>query len=254
MATLLWKQAALLIACKWTPSCMCVRTMKSVNTRKKKPMHIMRAKLMALTERKERPDPRSLAEQCSMRKSIREPEQDKPHLVREFYARLCRQVFASSKLIAVFHSEGLSVGEQNDIKRRLRKNNILLKVYGNSIVQEAISGTDLENMRPLFVGPCIIAVSEELPVKELLKATRRIPKLHLLGGRVGDQLMSPKGMEDYSKLPSLEILQGQFAGLLTSSLSQTYSLLQANQQRLTMNLDQLVKQGGDSGDGTAEDR
>lgn len=66
--------------------------------------------------------------------------------------------------------------------------------------------------------------------------------------------MSPKGMDDYSKLPPLETLQGQFAGLLTSSLSRSYSLLQANQQRLTMNLDQFVKQGGVSVDGTAEDR
>lgn len=58
---------------------------------------------------------------------------------------------------------------------------LILQVYGNSIVQEAIAGTELESMRPLFVGSCIIALSEELTVKELLKATRRIPKIHLLG-------------------------------------------------------------------------
>ena len=57
----------------------------------------------------------------------------------------------------------------------------MIQVYGNSIVNEAITGTELENMRPLFVGPCIIALSEGLPVKELLRATKRIPKIHLLG-------------------------------------------------------------------------
>lgn len=217
-------------------------------------MHIVRAKLMAVTERNPRLDPRSLAEQCSMTRINKEPDTVKPHLVRQFYARLCRQVFESSQLIAVFHNDGLSVQEQIEMARRLRKKKISVKVYGNSIVNEAITGTHLENMRPLFVGPCIIAISEGLPVRELIKDTRRLPKIHLLGGLVGDRLMTAAGMEEYSKMPSLEILQGQLAGLLTSSVSRTYSLLQSNQQRLAMNLDQLVKQGGESEGGSAEER
>ncbi|XP_072181097.1 large ribosomal subunit protein uL10m-like [Diadema setosum] len=237
----------------WTPSTVCVRTMKSVNTRKKKPMHIMRAKLMALTEHRAKKDPRSVAEQCGMTSRIKPAAVEQPHLMEEFYARLVRRVFESSKLIAVFQNDGISTEQQNDIKRRLRKHNISYKLYNNKIACQAISGTRLENMHPLFVGSCIVAVSEEPTVKELLKATKRFPQIHLLGGLVEDQLLSPQGMEEYAKLPSLDVLRGQLAGLLTSSVSRTYSLLQTNQQQLAASLDQLAQRGGESEEGSAEE-
>lgn len=61
------------------------------------------------------------------------------------------------------------------------------------------------------------------------------------GGLVQDRFMSPKQMEEYSLLPSLELARGQLSGLLSSSISKTYSLLQSNQQMLSSNLEQLAK-------------
>ena len=101
--------------------------------------------------------------------------------MQTFLANQCRQQIVSRSLIAVFHNEGLTIEEMTTMKRRLRKVDIFLKLYGNKVVLEALAGTHLANMEPLLVGDNIIAVSDEPVVKELLKATKRIPKIYLLG-------------------------------------------------------------------------
>ena len=98
-----------------------------------------------------------------------------------FYANQCRSVMLSQSLIAAFHSEGLTVEETTIIKRRLRKVGISVKLYNNKVMRMAMSGTQLENMSPLLVGQNVFAVSDKPLVKELLKATKKIPKIHLLG-------------------------------------------------------------------------
>ncbi len=65
------------------------------------------------------------------------------------------------------------------------------------------------------------------------------------GGFVLDRLMSPDEMRNVAKVPSLQYVQGQLAGILSMASSRTYQLLQSNQQRLTSNLNQLVKQGNE---------
>ncbi|XP_038049058.1 39S ribosomal protein L10, mitochondrial-like isoform X2 [Patiria miniata] len=229
----------------WVPSVMCVRTMKSVNTRTPRPMHITRAKLMELTKYKKPKDNRLMAEQCSMR--YRPMPEKKPMAVQTFLANQCRQEMVSRSLVAAFHHEGMTQEELAIMKRRLKKVGISLKVYSNKIVREALLGTRLENMSPLLVGQNVYAVSDEPLVKELLKATKKIPKIHLLGGLVENRLMSAKQMTEFSKLPEKGVLQGELAGILSQAVGSTYSLLQRHQQALVTNLSQWIKQREETG-------
>ncbi|XP_033628652.1 39S ribosomal protein L10, mitochondrial-like [Asterias rubens] len=224
----------------WSPFLMQVRGMKSVNTRVKRPMHITRAKLMELTKYKRPKDLRSMAEQCSMRYKGERIQEENP--VQTFMAKQCREQLTNKPFIAVFNREGLGMDELSALRRRLKKADISIKLYGNDVTREAFLGTKLENMMPLFVGENIYAVGEKPAVKELLKATKKLDKLQLLGGLVDNRLMSAKQMKDYSKLPDIGTLQGQLAGILSQSVGSTYNLLQRNQEALVANLGQWMKQ------------
>ncbi|XP_022079222.1 39S ribosomal protein L10, mitochondrial-like [Acanthaster planci] len=224
----------------WLPSLTSVRSMKSVNTRTPRPMHITRAKLMELTKYKKPKDNRPLAEQCSMR--YKPKAETKPPPVEVFMANQCREQMLSQSLIAAFHNEGLTAEEMSIIRRRLRKVGITVKMYNNKVMRMALLGTRLENMSPLLVGQNVYAVSDKPLVKELLKATKKIPKIHLLGGLVENRLMSAKQMAEFSQLPEKRVLQGELAGILSQSVGSTYSLLQRHQQTLVTNLSQWIKQ------------
>ncbi|XP_072031282.1 large ribosomal subunit protein uL10m-like [Amphiura filiformis] len=230
----------------WTPVSACVRTMKSVNTRFPKPVHINRAKVLHFTRPIKPKDNRTMAEKCNlsqskqnMKKLIERPASP----IEEWAARQVLKNFSSSQLVAVFHAEGLTEEIRLKLYRRLNKGNMKLKVYNNRICNMAVQGTLFENMKPLFVGSNVFVVSEEASVKSMLKITDKVPRIHLLGGFVIDRLMSPEDMRNFSQLPSLPMVQGQLAGILSAATSRTYHLLQANQQRLSNNLSQLVKQG-----------
>ena len=96
-------------------------------------------------------------------------------------AQQCRQVLTAAPLVAVFHSDGLSLDETAGLRRRLHKVGLSLRVYGNQVVREALAGTWLAGLEPLLVGQNLYAVADRPAVAELLKATRRLPKIHLLG-------------------------------------------------------------------------
>ncbi|PIK35380.1 putative 39S ribosomal protein L10, mitochondrial [Apostichopus japonicus] len=213
--------------------------MKAVNTRMKKPMHIMRAKLMKLTEYEKPKDLRPMAETCTVFLRSLEAKIDNP--TQTFYAKMCRRSLESSKLVAVFHNEGMDAEDTIRLRRRLMKHNMDVKIWGMQVVQEAIHETKFRHFEDILHRFNLYVISEEPAVLELLKVAKRSGRIHLLGGLVEDRFMSPKQMQEYSLSPSLEVARGQLAGILNSSLSRTHSLLQSNQQNLATNLEQLAK-------------
>lgn len=72
----------------------------------------------------------------------------------------------------------------------------------------------------------------------------------LAGGCVDDTILSRQGFINYSKLPSLALVQGELVGGLTLLVAQTHSLLQRQPLQLTSLLDQYVRQQHEGGPGT----
>ncbi|XP_033106111.1 50S ribosomal protein L10-like isoform X2 [Anneissia japonica] len=222
---------------------MVIRTMKSVNTRKPMPMHIMRAKLMKVSKWKQKPETRPLPLLCSRIPAKQTVQADAvPNPALEFAARQFYNILISSRMVAVFHHNGIDMETKSMLQKTLKKFNIQLFIIGNEAALLGTSGTKFTNMHPLFIGNNLFAVSEELNVKELLKSTRKLPNILLIGGLLEDQLMSAGDLENFASLPSIEALHSQLAGLLSSTQSTTCRYLQANQQALSMNLSQLQKQ------------
>ncbi|XP_071942206.1 large ribosomal subunit protein uL10m-like isoform X2 [Antedon mediterranea] len=220
-----------------------IRTMKSVNTRKKKPMHIMRAKLMKVTEWREKPDYRPaglLCDRIAAKKIVEvEPEEN---LALEFEAREFYKLLSSSKMVAVFHNNGINMQTKTNLQKKLMKANIQVHIIANDAAKLGTDGTEFANMQRLFIGSNLYAVSDKPNVKELLKATRKVPSILLIGGLLENQLMSFADLEQFGSLPSLDIMQSQIVSTLSSSISTTSRYLQTNQQMLAANLSQLESQ------------
>ncbi|KAI8761379.1 39S ribosomal protein L10, mitochondrial, partial [Biomphalaria glabrata] len=62
-------------------------------------------------------------------------------------------------------------------------------------------------------------------------------------GLVEDTIMSKEMMINFSKMPPIEVLQGELLTILTSSIATTSRLLSTQQEQLSYNLSQLTQRG-----------
>ncbi|XP_037742969.1 39S ribosomal protein L10, mitochondrial isoform X1 [Chelonia mydas] len=225
----------------WLPTLQIVRHAKSV-TRHWKAMHFERQKLMAVTEYIA-PKP-AIPEKC-VTPYIRAIKEENG------YAKLLRrqvtETFRDSKMIAVCQHNFMPSEEMLLMKHRLRKHNIHVKFFPNEIVRPYLSVSKYKNLLPLFVGCSLMLVSPEIKAKEMLRILKNVPQISLLGACIDNTILSNQGVVNYSKLPAMEIIQGQVVGTLSLLASQTCALLRHSPVHLTALLDQYIKEqsGGD---------
>ncbi|CAM2108882.1 unnamed protein product [Caretta caretta] len=238
----------------WLPTLQIVRYAKSV-TRHWKAMHFERQKLMAVTEYIA-PKP-AIPEKC-VTPYIRAIKEENG------YAKLLRrqvtETFRDSKMIAVCQHNFIPSEEMLLMKHRLRKHNIHVKFFPNEIVRPYLSVSKYKNLLPLFVGCSLMLVSPEIKAKEMLRILKNVPQINLLGACIDNTILSNQGVVNYSKLPTMEIIQGQVVGTLSLLASQTCALLHHSPVHLTALLDQYIKEqsggagetDGKAGEGQAE--
>lgn len=63
----------------------------------------------------------------------------------------------------VADSRGVEVGDMTALRKQARENGVWLKVVRNTLARRAVEGTAFECLKDSFVGPTIIAFSQEHP-------------------------------------------------------------------------------------------
>lgn len=74
------------------------------------------------------------------------------------------QEAAKNALSAVVaDSRGVEVGDMTALRKQARENGVWLKVVRNTLARRAVEGTAFECLQGSFIGPSIIAFSQEHP-------------------------------------------------------------------------------------------
>ncbi len=126
-------------------------------------------------------------------------------------------VFADAGVIVVSHYKGLTVSEMTDLRRQMAEAGATLK------------GTPANGISDLFVGPTVIAYSED-PVaapRIAAKFAKSNEKLVLLGGVMGETMLDVDGVKALAALPSLDELRGKIVGLVNAPATKVAGVLQA---------------------------
>lgn len=138
------------------------------------------------------------------------------------------QTFDQSTIVVVTHYSGLSVGEMEDLRGRMRDAGAQFKVTKNRLTRLALKGTPYENLEELFTGPTAIAYSGD-PVaaaKATAEFAKKNDKLVILGGAMGEQRLDADGVKALASLPSLDELRGKIIGLLNAPAQKLATLTQ----------------------------
>lgn len=117
---------------------------------------------------------------------------------------------------------GLTVAEDTELRSTLRNAGIHYKVYKNTFIRFAVSGTANEPLGQLLEGPSALAVSKDdatAASRELVNFAKKHAKLEIKGGMVDGSYCDANAIKDVANIPSREILLGRLFGSMQSPIA-----------------------------------
>lgn len=100
---------------------------------------------------------------------------------------------------------GLTVADMTDLRSKAREGGVHLRVLRNSLARRAVEGTEHQCLREAFVGPTLLALSQEAPgaAARLLKEfAAEHEALEVRALSVGGALLGADALERVAALPS----------------------------------------------------
>ena len=117
---------------------------------------------------------------------------------------------------------GITVGQVDDLRRRVRTAGGRYSVVKNRIARLAFEDSGLAVLSDHFVGPTAIAWSDDDPVglaKTLTEFADDVPVLEFKAGLVDGQQVSADAIREIANLPSREALVAKLLFLLQSPVA-----------------------------------
>jgi large subunit ribosomal protein L10 len=127
--------------------------------------------------------------------------------------------FTRSAIIVVTDYKGLDVAAMNDLRRRLRAENVEYQVVKNSLLVRAADDTEADLIKDHFKGPSAVAISYEDPVapaKVLTQFVKDNDKLEIKVGVLKGKVLDGSAIRALAALPAREVLLAQLLATLNA--------------------------------------
>ncbi len=132
-------------------------------------------------------------------------------------------------VVVVTRNLGMTVAQSMDLRGKMRDAGASFKVTKNRLVRIAAEGTPYTSLSELLTGPCGLATSKD-PVaaaKVAVDYAKTNDKFEIVGGAMGDTLLTPDGVKALASLPSLDELRAKMLGLIQAPATKIVQIIQA---------------------------
>ncbi len=157
---------------------------------------------------------------------------------------------------AVFLAEyaGLSVQEQQALRRELRANGAEFKVVKMTLARLAAADLDIDDLDELLLGPTGLTYADGDPVGAA-KVLRDFAKGHevfvVKGGLLGREFLTPERVAELADIEPRDVLLARIAGAFEAPMAKTAGLLAALPRNLASMMQQLLEKKEESGEPAA---
>jgi large subunit ribosomal protein L10 len=127
--------------------------------------------------------------------------------------------FSKAAVIIVTDYKGLDVAAINDLRRKLRQEEVEYQVAKNSLLIRASEETDVALIKDTFKGPNAVAMSYGDPVapaKILTEFAKENKVFEIKIGVMDGKILDANAIKSLSALPSREVLLGVFVSTLNN--------------------------------------
>ncbi|MFA6253863.1 MAG: 50S ribosomal protein L10 [Candidatus Paceibacterota bacterium] len=145
-----------------------------------------------------------------------------------------KEIVKKGKTIVFVNFHGLTVAGVNELRRSLRAKGVGYYVAKKTLIKRAFDGSPITGALPELDGEVAVAYSEDalLPVKEIYDFHKKNTEvIKIIGGVFEGAYADMEKMLALAKIPSREVLLGQFVNVINSPI-----------QGLVVALDAIAKQ------------
>ena len=132
------------------------------------------------------------------------------------------EAIKDAQSVVLVDYRGLTVEQDTELRKKLRKAGITYKVYKNTMMNFAFKGTDFEGLAPYLNGPSAIAISTTdatAPARELSEFAKTANKLEIKGGVVEGNAYDAAGIMKIAEIPGREALISRLLGSMQSPIA-----------------------------------
>ena len=177
------------------------------------------------------------------------PRPEKVQAVAEIKER-----FEGAQAVFLAEYAGLSVKEQQDLRRELRANGAEFKVVKMTLARRATDELEIDSLDELLLGPTGLAFADGDPVGAA-KALKDFSKDHevfvVKGGLLGLEFLSPEKISELADIEPREVLLAKIAGAMKAPMANLAGLMAALPRNTASALQQLLEKK--EADAPAED-
>jgi large subunit ribosomal protein L10 len=149
---------------------------------------------------------------------------------------LLREKLQSAKVAVLTDYRGLTVKQLQDLRGRLRGQDVEYRVVKNTLARRAAAEAGHQGFEDLLKGPVAIAFGYgdlSAPARLLGEFSRQTRvRVEIVGGLVEGRVMDGNQVRQTADLPSREVLLAQLLGTLQSPIAQLVGTIQAPVQQL----------------------
>jgi len=129
--------------------------------------------------------------------------------------------FLNSSSVFITQYQGLSMGDLTELRTELRKCDSRFRIVKNRVVKKALEqdASELAELSDQFTGATAVVFCKGDPAqaaKAMVDFKKTHPDLVIKKGRVDNNIVSAKEVEQIAALPSREELLGKIVGSLVS--------------------------------------
>lgn len=142
---------------------------------------------------------------------------------------------------------GVSVSELTELRKLLRQQGVTLRVVKNTLARLAITGTELQELKPYLVGPTAIVYGKgdpTAPAKLLAPFIKTKSTFQIKAGFAEGSVLTGQEAMALADLPPREVLAARLAGILQSPLRRFVAVLSGPLRSLLRVLEAVRQQKG----------
>ncbi len=117
---------------------------------------------------------------------------------------------------------GLTVEQDTQLRRQMREEGIVYKVYKNTMLNFAIKDTEFEPLAKHLEGPSAVAISKTdatAPARVIANFAKTAEKLEIKAGIVEGKYYDANEMVAIANIPSRDVLLGRLLGSMQSPIA-----------------------------------
>ena len=161
------------------------------------------------------------------------------------------ELISQSKAIFLTNYQGMDVKSINKLRTEVLEAEGALHVTKNTLLLKALEDNDISVPENFLQGQLAtgFALSEAPTLaKKLVDFAKSEDKLELVGGFIGNEFLTPEGIETLAKLPSLDELRAQIIGLVNAPAQNIVSAVTNGVRQVINVIDAYAKSENDDSD------